>query len=65
MTLETLEKALDPLKEIDEHALACIHILCGLSDAGLMITNIKRSTRELTKRRTPIPANITFAAGNV
>jgi hypothetical protein len=65
MTLETLEKALDPLKEIDEHVLACIHILRDLRGAGLMITYIKRSTRALTKRRTPIPANITFAGGNV
>jgi hypothetical protein len=64
MTLETLEKALDPLKEIDEHALACIHILRSLKGAGFMITYIERSIRPLTKRRTPIPANITFAGGN-
>src|SRR6266849_3587849 len=59
MTLETLEKALDPLKEIDEHVLACIHILRGLKGVGFMITYYsKRSTRAITKRRTPIPANI-------
>jgi hypothetical protein len=65
MTLETLEKALDALKEIDEHVLARIHILCGLKGVGFMIAYIKRSARALTKRRTPIPANITFAGGNV
>jgi hypothetical protein len=64
MTLETPEKAFDPLKEIDEHALACIHILRRLKGAAFM-TTYKRSTRVLTKRRTPIPANITFAGGNV
>jgi hypothetical protein len=45
MRLETLEKALDALKEIDEHFLACTHILRGLRGASLMITYIKRSTR--------------------
>ncbi len=65
MKLDPLEKALDALKEIDEHVLACIHILRGLRGAGYMIPYIKRSTRALTKRRTPIPANITFAGENV
>ena len=35
MRPETLEKALDALKEIDEHILAYIHILRGLRGAGL------------------------------
>ena len=65
MTFKTLEKVLDPLKEIDEHALAGIQILGGLRGAGFMITYIERSTKALTKRRTPIPVNITFAGGNV
>ena len=34
MKLETFEKALDVLKEIDEHVLACIHILRRLTSAG-------------------------------
>ena len=65
MTLETLEKALDPLKEVDEHVLACIHILRRLKVPVLWLLILKGSARALTKRRTPIPANITFAGGNV
>lgn len=41
MTLETLEEALETLKEIDEHVLACIHIFRSLRGAGFMIIYIK------------------------
>ena len=60
--LKALEKVLNALEEIDEHLLACIDILGRLSNDGIMKPCILKS--RLTKRRTPIPAKITFAGEN-
>jgi hypothetical protein len=64
VALETFEELFDPLEQIDEHTLTCIDVLSRLTKACVTMTRTKRWKTALTKRRTPIPANMTFAGEN-
>jgi hypothetical protein len=59
--LETSEKHLNALKNVDKNALACSSILGCLGDVGVRMANTKLLRRIRTERRTPIPENITVA----
>jgi hypothetical protein len=60
--LEPPKDILDACKEISEYVLARIGILDRLTDyVSLPVPRTRDCEWKLTKRRTPIPANITFA----
>ena len=61
--LETPEKRLDTLEDVDKGVSACSSILSCLKDESVTMTHTKLA-RVLTERRIPIPANITFAGEN-
>jgi hypothetical protein len=54
----------DMLEDIDDRTLARINILSRLTEPGVAIVYTKGERRILIKRRTPIPAKITFAGEN-
>ena len=59
--LETSEKVLDTFKNVDQGLLRCIHILNCLKSFDVKL-GLQRNVNQIpTWRRTPAPANITFA----
>ncbi len=65
--LQPSEKHLDAFKYIDKSVLACPNILSCLRRVGITINEPTRRCYKMlhTKRRTPTPANITFAGENI
>ena len=60
-----LEEVLDALEQIGKGFFACADILGGLTKIAVEYTSTTGSRRILTKKRIPIPAEITFAGGNI
>jgi len=56
-----LKKMLDAGEEVNKYILARIDVLSRLVDHAIKMTHTKKSTIIPTRKRTPIPAKITFA----
>jgi hypothetical protein len=61
ISLQTFEKVLDPLKDVDQGLLRCIDILNCLASFVVKLGLRRDVCKILTWRRTPAPANITVA----
>ena len=61
---ETPEKHFNALKDVEKSVLAGASVLSCLRDLVVRMVHTKLSRRIHTERRTPIPANITFAGEN-
>jgi len=61
---EAFEEIFDTLEEIDKGLLTRVNILGGLIDIPVENPSTKESRKMLTKKRTPTPAEITFAGEN-
>jgi hypothetical protein len=59
--LQTFEKVLDPLKDVDKCLLRCIDILNRLTSIDVKLGLRRDVDKILTWRRTPAPAKITVA----
>ena len=65
MDPKALEEELNALEEVDEHVVARLDIFRCLQDIGIRsLKGRSRKYNERTTRRTPIPAETAFAAGN-
>ena len=66
MNPKALEEELNALEEVDEHIVARLDILCCLQDITIkaLVRAEQEKYDERTTRRTPIPAETTFAAGS-
>ena len=65
MNTKALEKELNALEEVDEHIVARLDIFRCLQDIGIKDYRADQEKYDKrTTRRTPIPAETTFAAGN-
>ena len=62
---EAFEEVLDPLEEIGKRFFTCADILGGLTDIAVENASTRGSRKILTKKRTPIPAEIIFAGENI
>ena len=62
--LETPEKHLNPLKDVDKSILARTSILSCLRGVDVRTAHTKLLKQIHTERRMPIPANIAFAGEN-
>jgi hypothetical protein len=59
--LEAPEEIFDSFEQVNEHISARFDVLCRLTNAIVTMASTRKSKPMLTKRRTPIPAKITFA----
>jgi hypothetical protein len=62
---EAFEKILDPVEEIGKGFFTCVDVLGSLTDIGIENDSKEGSRRILTKKRIPMPAEITFAGENI
>jgi hypothetical protein len=62
---EAFEEVLDTLKEIGKGFFTRADVLGSLTDIDIENDSKKRSRKILTKKRIPIPAEITFAGENI
>jgi len=62
---EAFEEVLDTLEEIGKGFFTRVDILGGLTDIAVKNPSTNAPRKMLTKRRTPTPAEITFAGENI
>ena len=62
--LESPEEHFDAFEDVNECVLACLSVLSRLRDVIITMAYAKPIRRLHTERRTPTPANMTFAGEN-
>src|SRR6266702_1067131 len=63
--LQPLEEVLNAFEDVNENVVTSSNVLGRLNDRAVMVVQRVRSTKILTKSRTPIPAKTTLAGENI